>query len=130
MHKSHKMTDQEVLQIVDKVREIAFSVHRYFGPGHFEKVYENAWVNRLVKNGIEFQQQAPITVKDEGGTVVGEYIADLIIKDSLIVELKACESLTSAHECQVMGYLRATKYRHGLLINFGSRKFEIRKFIL
>ncbi len=124
------MTDQEMLQLVDRIRETAFAVHRFFGPGHFEKVYENALVNRLNKAGIAFQQQVPITVRDEDGTVVGEYIADLMIKDELIVELKACECLTQAHECQIMGYLRATTFRHGLLINFGIRKFEIKKFIL
>jgi len=124
------MTDQEVLQLVDRIRETAFAVHRFFGPGHFEKVYENALINRLTKMGMELQQQVPIMVSDEDGTVVGEYIADLIIRNELIVELKACECLTRAHECQIMGYLRATKYQHGLLINFGSRKFEIKKFIL
>ena len=124
------MTDQEMLQLVDQIRETAFAVHRFFGPGHFEKVYENALVNRLTKAGFELKQQGPICVEDEDGTVVGEYMADLVVGKELILELKACECLTQAHECQIMGYLRATKYRHGLLINFGSRKFEIRKFIL
>jgi len=124
------MTDQEMLQLVDRIREAAFAVHRFFGPGHFEKVYENALVNRLAKAGIELKQQVPITVRDEDGTVVGEYIADLVINNELIIELKACECLTKPHECQIMGYLRATKTRHSLLINFGTKKFEIRKFIL
>ena len=124
------MTDQEMLQMVDQVREIAFAAHRYFGPGHFEQVYENALANRLDKAGIGFKRQVPITVNDEDGTVVGEYIADLLLMDELIVELKACECLVHAHECQILGYLRATEHRHGLLINFGSRKFEIKKFIL
>ena len=124
------MTEQEMLQFVDRIRETAFAVHRFFGPGHFEKVYENALVNRLTKAGVELEQQVPITVKDEDGTVVGEYIADLMIEGELIVELKACECLTHAHQCQIMGYLRATKMRHGLLINFGTKKFEIKKFIL
>jgi len=119
-----------MMKLVDKIRETAFAVHRFFGPGHFEKVYENALVNRLVKAGIGFEQQMPITVRDEDGTVVGEYIADLVIEGDLVVELKACENLTHVHECQIMGYLRATEFRHGLLINFGSRKFEIKKFIL
>ena len=124
------MADQEMLQLVDQIRETASAVHRFFGPGHFKKVYENALVNRLTKAGFELKQQVPICVKDEDGTVVGEYMADLVVEKELIIELKACECLTQAHECQIMGYLRATKYRHGLLINFGSRKFEIKKFIL
>jgi GxxExxY protein len=124
------MTDREMLQLVDQIRETAYAVHRFFGPGHFEKVYENALVNRLAKAGFTLKQQVPITVNDEDGTVVGEYIADLVVEGELIVELKACECLTPAHECQIMGYLRATIMRHGLLINFGVRKFEIKKFIL
>ncbi len=79
---------------------------------------------------MTLDQQRTISVCDEDGTVVGEYVADLVINNELILELKACECLTHAHECQIMGYLRATKYRHGLLINFGSRKFEIKKYIL
>ena len=124
------MTEQEILQLTDQIRETAYAVHRFFGPGHFEKVYENALVNRLKKAGIKLQQQAPITVRDEDGTIVGEYIADRLIEGELIVELKACEALNNAHHCQVMGYLRATAFRHGLLINFGTQKFEIKKFIL
>lgn len=130
MHKNHKMTDQEVLLLVDQIRETAYAVHRYFGPGHFEKIYENALVNRLAKAGIGLKQQVPIQVNDEDGTVVGEYVADLVIDSFLIVELKACEGMTKAHECQIMGYLRATEMRHGMLVNFGSRKFEIKKYIL
>lgn len=124
------MTDQEILQRTDQVRETAYAVHRFFGPGHFEKVYENALVNRLKKTGIKRQQQVPITVRDEDGPVVGEYIAYLLIEGELIVELKACEALNNAHHCQVMGYLRATAFRHGLLLNLGTKKFEIKKFIL
>jgi GxxExxY protein len=124
------MTDQEILQLTDQIRETAYAVHRFFGPGHFEKVYENALVSRLKKVGIHVQQQGPITVQDEDGTIVGEYVADLMIEGELIIELKACESLIEAHHCQIMGYLRATTIRHGLLINFGTRKFEIKKYIL
>ncbi len=124
------MTDQEILQLTDQIRETAYAIHRFFRPGHFEKLYENALINRLKKAGIRFQQQAPITVRDEDETVVGEYIADLLAEGELIVELKACECLTEAHPCQVMGYLRATELRHGLLINFGTQKFEIKKYIL
>lgn len=100
------MNDQEILQLTDQIRETAYAVHRFFGLGHFEKVYENALVNRLKKAGIHVQQQVPITVQDEDGTIVGEYMADLLIEGELIVEMKACECLTDAHRCQIMGYLR------------------------
>jgi GxxExxY protein len=89
-----------------------------------EKVYENALANRLRKTGLDVKQQQPITVYDED-----DYFADLLIENALIVELKTAKSLASEHEAQVLGYLKSARMEHGLLINFGSYKFEIRKFI-
>ncbi len=74
------------------------------------------------------KQQHPITVYDEDGTLIGDYLADLLVEGELIVELKACKTLAAEHEAQVLGYLKASRLDHGLLINFGSYKFEIRKF--
>ena len=120
----------DILKTCDEIREIAYAIHCYFGHGHLEKVYENALVNRLIKAGFDVQQQLPITVHDEDGTVVGEYIADLVINKELIVELKAVDALCEAHTAQVLGYLRATSLKHGLLINFGGQRFQIKKYIL
>jgi len=122
------MTD--ILNLCDEIREIAYAIHCYFGHGHLEKVYENSLVSRLTKAGMKVEQQVPITVKDEDGTVVGEYIADLHINDDLIVELKAVDAICEAHTAQVLGYLRATGLKHGLLINFGASRFQIKKYIL
>lgn len=122
------MTD--ILKTCDPIREIAYAIHCYFGHGHLEKVYENALTHRLKKAGIDVQQQVPITVKDEDGTGVGEYIADLVIDNKLIIELKAVENICEAHTAQILGYLRATGIKHGLLINFGSSRFQIKKYIL
>ncbi|MDK2857471.1 MAG: hypothetical protein PWQ29_1016 [Verrucomicrobiota bacterium] len=88
------MTDQKIRRRTDNVRETAYAVPRFFGPGHFEKGYENALVHRLKKARIPVLQQMPITVHDEEGTVVGEYIADWLIGNELIIELKAGERLT------------------------------------
>jgi GxxExxY protein len=121
---------KDVLKICDEIREVAYAIHCYFGHGHLEKVYENSMVNRLSKMGFNVKQQVPITVKDEDGTVVGEYIADLLINDELIVELKAVDAICEAHTAQLLGYLRATGMRHGLLINFGAARFQIKKYIL
>ena len=68
-------------------------------------------------------------VFDEDGTPIGNYLADLLIEDVLLVELKAAKGLAPEHEAQILGYLKATGVEHGLLINFGSFKFEIRKFV-
>ncbi|HLB32803.1 MAG: hypothetical protein A3F67_07475 [Verrucomicrobia bacterium RIFCSPHIGHO2_12_FULL_41_10] len=110
------------------VRETSFAIHVYFGNGYLEKVYENTLTSRLCKQGLVVQQQYPLHVYDEDGTLVGQYFADLLIEDSLIVELKACQQLTDIHTAQVLSYLKSTKIKDALLINFGSYQFQIRKF--
>jgi GxxExxY protein len=119
----------DILSLCDEVRQVAFFIHAYLGNGHLEKVYENALVHRLRKAGYKVQQQHPVKVFDEDGTLIGNYLADLLVEEHLIVELKAAKGLAPEHEAQILGYLKATRTEHGLLINFGSAKFEIRKFI-
>ena len=75
-------------------------------------------------------QQHAIAVFDEDGSRVGEYFADLLIAKTLLVEVKAAKALAPEHEAHIHGYLRATGFEHGLLLNFGARKFQIRKFAL
>jgi GxxExxY protein len=116
-----------VFQLTDTVRQTAFEVHRYFGPGHLEKVYENALVNRLRKLGLDVKQQHPLTVRDEDGTIVGDYFADLLVDNCLILELKAARELADEHVAQMLGYLRAARIEHGALLNFGAARFQIRK---
>jgi GxxExxY protein len=120
---------QDVMKLCDAVRETAYAIHLYHGHGHLEKVYENALVHRLRKAGFEVEQQKPLTVHDEDGTVVGEYFADLFLDGRLIVELKACRAIVEEHVAQVLDYLRSARQEHGLLINFGSPKFEIKKYV-
>ena len=122
--------DEKIKQLCDQIRETAYAIHEYHGTGHLEKVYENALVHRLRKAGLKVEQQKPLKVYDEDGTEIGDYYADLIVEGSLIVELKACKTFTEEHTAQIIGYLRSTNIEHGLLINFGSYKFQIKKFIL
>ena len=116
--------------LCDTIRETAFSLHRYLRHGHLEKVYETGLLHRLRKLGLEVQSQCPLNVFDEDGCLLGEYFADLFVDRRLIVEIKACKALADEHVAQILGYLRAARIEHGLLINFGSAKFQIRKFIL
>ena len=120
----------KIFQLCDVVRETGFAVHCYHGPGHLEKVYENALCHRLRKLGLDVKQQHPLTVYDEDGTVVGEYFADLLVENCLIVELKAARALADEHVAQILGYLRASRIEHGLLVNFGAAKFSIQKFVM
>ena len=120
----------EVMKLCDEVRELAYAIHVYHGNGYLEKVYENALAHRLRKADFSVKQQHAITISDEDRTVIGEYFADLIVNDCLLIELKACKALANEHKAQLLHYLKATGIEHGLLVNFGSYKFEIQKFIL
>lgn len=119
---------ENIKELCDQVRQTAYEIHVYHGHGHLEKVYENALVNRLRKIGLRAEQQFPIKVFDEDGTEIGDYLADLLVEGCLIVELKAAKTLVPEHEAQVLGYLKSSRLEHGLLINFGSYRFQIRKF--
>lgn len=124
------MEKDPVFKLCDQIRETAYSLHQYLRHGHLEKVYENGLAHRLRKQGLDLQQQVPLTVHDEDGTVLGEYIADLLVEFPLLVELKAVRSISDEHVAQILGYLRACRIEHGLLINFGAPKLQIRKFVL
>lgn len=117
-------------QLCDIVRETSYAIHIYHGHGHLEKVYENALAHRLRKLGLEIEQQYPIHVFDEDGTSIGNYLADLFVEQQLIVELKAAKAMAPEHVAQLLGYLKSTRIEHGLLINFGSYKFQIKKYVL
>ena len=117
-------------ELCDVVRKTAYAIHVYRGHGHLEKVYENALVHRLRKAGIEVKQQHPLKVYDEDGTLLGDYLADLLVEGCLVVELKACRATTEEHVAQMLGYLKSSKLEDGLLINFGSYKFQIKKYVM
>jgi GxxExxY protein len=121
---------EHINQLCSLVRETAYAIHLYHGHGHLEKVYENALAHRLRKVGLRVNQQHPIAVSDEDGTIIGEYFADLIIEEVLIAELKACRALIDEHTAQILGYLRGARKEHGLMINFGSYKFQIEKYAM
>ncbi len=102
-------------------------MHNDLGAGFLEKVYENAMCLELDRSGISVRQQAPIPVKYRG-QVVGDFAADLLIEDRLVVELKAVQQIIKEHEVQLVNYLAATGIDDGLLINFGSSVQVRRKY--
>lgn len=119
-----------IFRLADVIRETSFAIHVFLRNGHLEKVYENALVHRLRKQGITVEQQYALPVFDEDGTLLGDFYADLLVESCLIVELKACRALADEHTAQLLGYLRASRREHGLLINFGAPRMQIRKFVL
>ena len=121
---------REIMELCDVIRETGYAIHRYLRNGHLEKVYENALVHRLRKQSLNVLQQHSLTVFDEDGTVLGDYAADLYVESRLIIEIKAGKSLADEHVAQLLGYLRASRIEHGLLVNFGAPRFQIKKHIL
>ncbi len=120
----------DIKQLCDVVRETSYDIHCYLRHGHLEKVYENALTHRLRKQDVSVVQQKPLPVYDEDGTFLGDFYCDLLINGCLVVELKACKALSDEYTAQLLGYLRSSHIEHGLLINFGAPRFQIRKFIL
>ena len=106
----------------------ALTVLHTLGAGFLEKVYENALALELQKKGLKAKQQHPITIRYEGA-IVGEYVADLLVEDSLLVELKAVEELNTIHSAQCLNYLRATGLKICLLMNFGKTRVKVRRLV-
>lgn len=103
-----------------------YDVYNALGFGFLEKVYENALAVELRSKGFQVEQQKPICVYYRN-QIVGEYFADLVVNDLVILELKAGRALGKAHEAQLLNYLRATKYEVGLVLNFGPQPQHKRK---
>ncbi len=106
--------------ITEKVIGCAFKVHNTLGRGFLEKCYENALIHECRKAGLKVSAQVPLKVWYDG-VVIGEYIADLIVEDAVLVELKAVRVLDAAHAAQCINYLAATGLPLALLFNFGQR---------
>ena len=114
--------------ITEKIIGAAYKVARTLGYVFLEKVYENAMVLELRKIGLMLKNQFPISVFYEG-KVIGEYFADLFVESSVIVELKTVSEIAPIHKAQLLNYLRATKIKTGLLINFGASKVEVKRLL-
>ena len=112
--------------LTEKIIGIFYRVYNNLGYGFLEKVYENAMVIECEKEGIPVAAQAPISVLYDG-KIIGEYFADLLVDDRVIVEIKASKMLAPENEAQLLNYLKATKIEVGLLLNFGPKPQVKRK---
>jgi len=112
-------------QLTEKIIKCAYAVHNVLGFGFLEKVYENSMVIELSKLGLAAKQQHPITVKYRGQEV-GNYLADLLVENEIVVEIESVTALAKEHEVQLVNYLKATGKPVGLLINFG-RSVEVKR---
>ena len=119
----------ETNRITEAVIGAAYQVGNTLGSGFLEKVYENALAIEICKSGLLVGQQHPIQVKYDG-VVVGEFVADLLVQNEVLVELKAVKALDEIHLAQSLNYLKATGLHVCLLINFGNPKVEIKRVVL
>jgi len=111
------------------IRGAIFEVNRVLGPGFLEKVYENALLIEIRSRGYKAESQVPIKVYYKEN-VVGEYIADILVEETVIVELKTVEKLEKLHEAQLLNYLKGTGMQVGLLVNMKSQTVDIRRLVL
>jgi GxxExxY protein len=118
------MMDIELM--IRTVMQCSKNIRSHLGPGFLESVYKNAMLVELRKQGLAYQVEMPINVYYEG-VLVGEFKADIVVEDMLILELKAVNSLHMAHEVQLVNYLTATGIDNGLLINFGSEELQFKR---
>lgn len=121
-------TEDEINKITEKIIGACYTVSNTLGAGFLEKVYENSLVIELRKMEIKVEQQKSVDVFYDQ-TLVGEYYADQLVDDEIIVELKAVKSFDNNHRTQLMNYLKAGNKRYGLLINFGNPKVEIKRML-
>ncbi|MFA7060001.1 MAG: GxxExxY protein [Pedobacter sp.] len=120
-------------EILDQTTEIiigcCYAVISKLGSGFLEKVYENALAHEIRKIGLKVVQQQPVKVIYDG-VEVGDYVADLLVNDQILVELKAVKALDNVHRAQCLNYLKATGLRVCLLVNFGTPKLEVKRIVL
>ena len=119
----------EINQVTERIITCVYRVSNTLGSGFLEKVYENALAIELRKNGLKVEQQYPIRVF-YNSEPVGDFAADLLVEDCVIVELKAARSLDDIHSAQCLNYLKATGLTICLLLNFGRPRAEVKRLIL
>ena len=114
--------------LTGKIIAAAIDVHKELGPGFVESIYENALVYELERRGLKVDQQVPVKVYYDD-YLVGKHRLDLVVEDTIVVELKAIKQILDLHFAIARSYLRATNRRHGLMLNFAKTTLEIRRVI-
>lgn len=113
-------------ELTEKIIGCAYTVYNKMGFGFLESVYEKCLMIELRKAGLNAEAQKPITVYYDG-KIVGEFMADIIVEDTIILELKSVRRIIKAYEVQLVNYLTATQKDVGLILNFGVRKVEVKR---
>lgn len=122
-------TELEHEELTDKIIGCAVEVHKKLGPGFIESIYENALIIELQRKGLQFERQKEVVIKYNGDEV-GRHRLDLIVADTIVVELKAIRNIEDIHFVTVRSYLKALGKEHGLIINFSKKILEGKRVIL
>ncbi len=124
-----KWSDNLNIQLTSDIIQSAYEVQNVLGKGFLEKVYENALYYELGTRGFAVDQQVTIAVEYKG-VEVGSYQADLIVNNEILVELKCCNSIDKSHVAQVLNYLKATKLKTGLILNFSTSGVQVKRIVI
>lgn len=122
------MIQEEYKELSYLITGAIFEVSHTLGCGFMEKVYQEALALELDLRNIKAQREVPITITYKGAELDCKYIADFIVEDKIIIELKAVDEINDAHRAQILNYLKATKKGLGILVNFGKQRAEIERF--
>jgi GxxExxY protein len=121
-------TELEHEELTNKIIGCAIEVHKKLGPGFIESIYENAFIIELQRKGLPFERQKEVVIQYDGDEV-GKHRLDLIVADTIVVELKAIRNIEDIHFVIVRSYLKALGKEHGLLINFSKKVLEVKRVI-
>ena len=114
-------------ELTGKILEACFEVSNELGVGYIESVYEKALQIALLQKGVAVQRQIPLHVRFRG-VMVGDFTADMIVEEKVLLELKAVDAFSNQHFAQLLNYLKATRIEVGMAINFGTPKIQFRRF--
>jgi GxxExxY protein len=121
-------TELEHEELTSKIIGCAIEVHKKLGPGFIESIYENAFIIELKRKELPFERQKEVVIQYDGNEV-GKHRLDLIVADTIVVELKAMRNIEDIHFVIVRSYLKALGKEHGLLINFSKKVLEVKRVI-
>ena len=119
----------DINDLTYKINGAIYEVNQVLGEGFLEKVYENALLVELRRKGLRAENQVPVEVSYKGN-LVGSYYADIIVEDTVLLELKAIDQVQNVHKAQMINYMKATGIKVGLLVNFKQPKAEIKRIVL
>lgn len=129
IHTDKKSEGYKHQELTGKIINCAFEVQNNLGCGFLEKVYQKALVYELHAKGLKIETEKPIKISYKGQNI-STYIADFIIEDKVIVEIKTVEFLTKVHTAQVLNYLKASGYKVGLILNFARPRLEYKRVVV